>query len=76
MLAIGAMWDGPEMLRTTMKMQDVLKRRMNDIVAPEEEPEYEVQLESFRFVGDQKGFRERIDRIKESFRGPQYPIGG
>lgn len=74
--AIGTMWDGPEMLRTTMKVQDVLRRRFSDIVAPQEEPKFEVQLESFRFVGKQKLFRERIDRIKETFRGPQYPIGG
>ena len=37
---------------------------------------FEVRLDSFRFLGKCKGFRERIDRIKETFRGPQYPIGG
>ena len=74
--ARGTIWDGPDILQTTMKIQKVLRRRFGEIVEPEEEPKFEVHLDSFRFVGKQKGFRERIDRIKESFRGPQYPIGG
>ena len=75
-LARGTIWDGPDVLRATLKMQEVLRKRFCDIVEPEEMPKFEVRLDSFRFVGKQKGFRERIDRIKESFRGPQYPIGG
>jgi len=74
--ARGTIWDGPDVLQTTMKIQKLLRRRFREIVEPEEEPKFEVHLDSFRFVGKQKGFRERIDRIKESFRGPQYPIGG
>ena len=74
--ARGTIWDGPDVLQTTLKMQEVLRKRFLDIVEPEEEPKFEVRLDSFRFVKKQKGFRERIDRIKESFRGPQYPIGG
>lgn len=75
-VASGTIWDGPDILQTTVKMQNVLRRRFNEIVGPEEEPKFEVRLNSFRFVGKRKGFRERIDRIKESFRGPQYPVGG
>jgi len=74
-LASGAMWDGPDVLRTTLKIRNLLRRRFLEIVDPEEEPEFEVRLDRFRFVGKRKGFRERIDRIKETFRGPQYPIG-
>jgi len=75
-LARGTIWDGPDVLQTTLKIQKVLCKRFCDIVEPGEPPKFEVRLDSFRFVGKQKGFRERIDRIKESFRGPQYPIGG
>ncbi len=74
--AFGTIWDGPDILQTTMRLQQVLRRRFREIVEPDEEPKFEVQLDSFRFVGKQKGFRERIDRIKDTFRGPQYPIGG
>lgn len=74
--ASGTIWDGPDILQTTLKMQKVLRKRFHEIVEPEEEPKFEVRLDSFRFVRKQKGFRERIDRIKESFRGPQYPVGG
>ena len=74
--AFGTIWDGPDILQTTMKMQQVLRRRFSEIVDPDEDPKFEVQLDSFRFVGKRKGFRERIDRIKHTFRGPQYPIGG
>lgn len=73
--ARGTIWDGPDILQTTLKIQKVLRRRFREIVEPDEEPKFEVQLDSFRFVGKQKGFRERIDRIRESFRGPQYPVG-
>jgi hypothetical protein len=72
--AIGTIWDGPDMLQTTLKMKEVLRRRFYEIVEPEEEPQFEVKLDSFRFAGVQKGFRERIDRIRETFRGPQYPV--
>jgi hypothetical protein len=74
-LARGTIWDGPDILQTTVKMQKVLRSRFHEIVEPEEEPTIEVKLDSFRFVGKQVGFRERVDRIKETFRGPQYPIG-
>jgi len=74
--AVGTIWDGPDVLQTTVKMQNVLRRRFYEIVDPEEEPKFEVRLDSFRFIGKRKGFRERIDRIKETFRGPEYPIGG
>jgi len=75
-LVRGTIWDGPDVLQTTLKMQKVLRRRFREIVDPDEDPQFEVRLDSFRFVGKQKGFRERIDRIRESFRGPQYPVGG
>jgi len=75
-LARGTIWDGPDILQTTLKMQEVLRRRFRDIVDPEEEPQFEVRLDRLRFVGKQKGFRERIDRIRETFHGPQYPVGG
>jgi hypothetical protein len=75
-MARGTIWDGPDILQTTLKMQKVLRRRFREIVDPEEEPQFEVRLDRFRFVGKQKGFRERIDRIRETFRGPQYPVGG
>jgi len=74
--ASGTIWDGPDVLQTTVKIQNVLRRRFYEIVEPEAEPNFEVRLDSFRFIGKRKGFRERIDRIKETFRGPQYPIGG
>jgi hypothetical protein len=75
-LARGTIWDGPDIMLTTIRLQNKLRGRFHEIVEPEEEPTFEVKLDSFRFVGKQRGFRERIDRIKESFRGPQYPIGG
>jgi hypothetical protein len=75
-MARGTVWDGPDILQTTLKMQQVLRRRFREIVDPEEEPRFEVALDRFRFVGKQQGFRERIDRIRETFRGPQYPVGG
>ncbi len=56
-------------------MQTVLRNRFHEIVEPDCEPTIEVKLDSLRFVGKQVGFRERVDRIKESFRGPQYPVG-
>jgi len=74
--ASGTLWDGPDVLRTTVKIQSLLQRRFHDIVEPREEPKFEVHLDSFRFTKTRKGFHERIDRIKETFRGPQYPIGG
>jgi hypothetical protein len=74
--AIGTIWEGPDALQTTVKMQNVLRRRFLEIVEPEEEPEFEVRLDRFRYVRTRRKFRERVDRIKETFRGPQYPIGG
>ena len=74
-LARGTIWDGPDILQTTIKMQTVLRNRFHEIVEPDCEPTIEVKLDSLRFVGKQVGFRERVDRIKESFRGPQYPVG-
>ena len=73
-LARGTIWDGPDILQTTLKMQRLLRDRFHEIVAPDVEPTVEVKLDSLRFVGKQVGFRERVDRIRESFRGPQYPI--
>lgn len=75
-LARGTIWDGPDILQTTIKMQTLLRKRFHEIVEPNCEPTIEVKLDSLRFVGKQVGFRERVDRIRESFRGPQYPIGG
>ena len=75
--AHGTIWDGPDILPTTLKIQKVLERRFGEIVEPDEPPQFEVQLDSFRFLKeDRRGFRDRIDSIRESFRGPQYPIGG
>ena len=39
-------------------------------------PEFEVKLDSFRFVqkGKRPKYASRIDRVTETFRGPQYPI--
>ena len=74
-LARGTIWDGPDVLQTTIKMQSILNSRFHEIVEPACEPTIEVKLDSLRFVGKRVGFRERIDRIRESFRGPQYPIG-
>ncbi len=75
-LARGTIWDGPDLLSTTIKMQKILQSRFHEIVEPECEPSVEVKLDSLRFAVKPVGFRERVDRIKESFRGPQYPIGG
>jgi hypothetical protein len=72
----GTIWDGPDILQTTLKMQTLLRSRFYEIVEPDEPPKFEVQLESVRFPEkERKGFRERIDKVLESFRGPQYPVG-
>ena len=74
-LARGTIWDGPDIMLTTIRLQNKLRSRFHEIVEPEEEPTFEVKLDSFRFAGKQLGFRERVDRIKDNYRGPQYPIG-
>lgn len=74
--ARGTIWDGPDALQTSLKIRHLLEKRLLEIIQPETLPEFEVKLDSFRFA--QKGKRpkyvSRIDRVTETFRGPQYPI--
>ena len=75
-LARGTIWDGPDALQTSLKIRHLLEKRLLEIVQPETMPAFEVKLDSFRFAqkGKRPKFASRIDRVTETFRGPQYPI--
>ena len=74
--ARGTIWDGPDALQTSLKIRRLLEKRLLEIIQPESMPEFEVKLDSFRFAqkGKRPRYSSRIDRVTESFRGPQYPI--
>ena len=75
--ARGTIWDGPDALQTSLKIRHLLEKRLLEIIQPETLPEFEVKLDSFRFAqkGKRSKYISRIDRVTETFRGPQYPIG-
>lgn len=74
--ARGTIWDGPDALQTSLKIRHLLEKRLLEIIQPETLPEFEVKLDSFRFAqkGKRPKYASRIDRVTETFRGPQYPI--
>jgi len=74
--ARGTIWDGPDALQTSLKIRNLLEKRIQEIVQPEKMPEFEVKLDSFRFAqkGKKPKYTSRVDRVTETFRGPQYPV--
>lgn len=75
-VAHGTIWDGPDALQTSLKIRHLLEKRLMEIVQPDVMPEFEVKLDSFRFVhkGKKPKHSSRVDQVTKTFRGPEYPI--
>jgi len=66
--------ESQDVLATEMRFQDILERKLTDILRTDEKVEYNIRLERFRFEKPSRGQKEVEETFEATFRGPQYPI--